>query len=98
VPVYRLGGPDGRYWSPVDPRSDPDYYEHMGMRHEDNPGNVVTVGSVAATGMGTTWIPMPGTDYDGNSLGNGHIQIIIPNPRGTVRNPRTFDVDPRFWR
>ncbi len=98
LPVYRVGDPKGTWWSPDNPMQDPNYYEHHGMRHSDNSGTVVTVGTVSLGGIFSSWFPGPATDYDGNSLGNGYSQIQIPNPGGTVNNPVSFTPPPGFFK
>jgi len=98
IPVYRVGNPDGRWWATTDPRTDPDFFEHYGMSHSDNPGTPVTVGYVNADEVGKTWVPSPASDYNQNSLNNGYVQVYIPNPRLTVQNPVSYPWNPQFFR
>jgi RHS repeat-associated protein len=98
IRVYRVGNPDGNYWSPTDPRTDPDHYDHYGMNKGRKTGGVISGGVVPLSEVGTRWFPRPSRDEDGNLLGNGFTEIYIPFPRTTVRNPWTIPWDPGFFR
>ena len=98
IPVFRVGGPDGRYWSFEDPRTNPNYYSDYGMKKEWNDGNTISGGLVPARERGTTWIPRPTRGPDNVPIGNGKEEIIIQDPRSTVRKPWSHPWDGNFFR
>jgi RHS repeat-associated protein len=97
-PVYRLGEANGQWWSSTDPRTDPDYYSHHGMRKDKNPGTVVSTGFVRIAEVGMTWFPQGAKDWDGNPLNNGYDEIWIPDPGSTVKWPHEHPWHPGSFR
>ncbi len=98
--VYRLYGGDsrkwGEYWAPEDPRNDPDFRTHYGIG-KWNTGEWIVNGQVPRSEEGVTWFPGPARDPITKApLGNGMVEIRIPSPRSTVRNPVIMRNPPGF--
>lgn len=98
IPVFRVGGPDGRRLSLEDPRKNPNYYNDYGMRKDRNPGNVISGAFVKPSERGVTWTPGPTRSWEGLLLGNGKTEVEIPNPGTTVKSPWTHAWNGDFLR
>jgi hypothetical protein len=97
-PVYRASGgwEEGQggifrpSWAETNPAFDPNFGKHYGMVPGDNAATHVTIGLVPLRDEGRTWFRIPAKEYDGKLLKNGYHEILIPDPRRTVKFPTTF--------
>jgi hypothetical protein len=97
LPIYRVGKPDGVWWSFDDPRGDPDYFGHHGMRHDRNPGDTISTGQLPIETIGTGARVIPAKDWDGAPLNNGYTEINIIDP-SIILNRRHFSWPPGFFK